>query len=495
MDRTGWWMSRRSFLRTAAAASAVYGVGCGGSGGGSSPGNGPFDVAVIGAGPAGLGAARALAETGRSFVVLEARDRLGGRAHSDNDAFPEIPVDLGAEWFIQVVPNGPGATYNPLYDLAVASGRATELGITPDPMRVRIYTGPRTLGTTEQLVEPLLMAGAVRAAIFGYGALSGCDPTSCDPSAFDDVSCEEAARLAGDLPSQPWYDFAAAPLVNEIGRPLGSVSVLDQWLLQAPLPLVEEDADHYLIRSGMGNFISSLGDDIAVKLDTPVTAIDWGGSGGVSLTTPAGTVRAKAVIVTVPMGVLASGQIAFSPALPAPYLATFDQLPMSVVEKTWLHFSKPIFDASDQQTYLGQILRAKGTPPGIQFNFFGTNVLGCIYGGPVAVDVGRQGRGAMIEFAKESAAQLFGPIPSGVEVKATTSTWHADELTRGAYTQAIPGGVPARLTLASQELSRDLLANQIFIAGEASAPLTAHSSLHGSYLSGQRAAAAALAAL
>lgn len=490
----GWRMSRRSFLRTAAAASAAYGLGCG-DGGGSAPGNGPFDVAVIGAGPAGIGAARALASSGRSVVVLEARDRLGGRAYSDNDAFPEIPVDLGAEWFIQVVPSGPGTTYNPLYDIAVASGRAAELGITPDPMRVRIYSGAATPAPDDQLVDPFLMAGALRAAIFGYGALSGCDPASCDPSAFADISCEEAARRAGDLPSKPWYDFAAAPLINEIGAALSTVSVLDQWLLQAPLPLVESAPDHQLIRSGMGNFISSLGAGIPVKLNTPVTAIDWGGSAGVRLATPAGTVRAKTVILSVPMGVLASEQIAFSPALPAPYLATIDQLPMRVVEKTWLRFSKPVFDVSDQLTYLGQALRTQGTPPGIQFNFFGTNVLGCIYGGPVALDLAGQGRDAMIEFARQSAAELFGPPPSGVAVTATTSTWHEDEFTRGAYTQAIPGGVGARLTLASEALSRDLLANQIFFAGEASAPLTAHGSLHGSYLSGERAAAAALAAL
>ena len=489
-----WRMTRRDFVRTAALASAMYGLGCG-KGTSNSPGNGPFDVAIIGAGSAGLGAARALLASGKSVVVLEARDRIGGRAHSDNETFPGIPVDLGGGWFIQVFPTGPNTTFNPLYDLAIASGQAEELGITPDPQTVRLYAGPRTLATAEQLVDPLAMAVALNGAIYGYGALSGCDPTSCDPSSFADISVEEAARAAGGLPSLPWYDFASAPIINEQGAPASKLSVLDIWLLESAAPEVETGPDHHLISSGMGNFISSLGDDVPIKLGTPVTAIEWGGTRGVRLATPAGTVRARAVIVTVPMGVLSSGQIAFSPSLPAPYLATFDQLPMGVVEKTWLRFSKPVFDVSDQQTYYGQILRADGIPPGILFNVFGTNMMACIVGGDVALGLVREGREALIDFAKRSAAELFGPLPSGVTVTATTSSWYTEEYSRGAYSHAIPGGVGARLTLASGALSADLLANQIFFAGEAAAPLTTRGSLHGAYLSGQAAAVNALAAL
>jgi monoamine oxidase len=206
-------------------------------------------------------------------------------------------------------------------------------------------------------------------------------------------------------------------------------------------------------------------------------------------------VRAKTVIVTVPMGVLSSGQIAFSPALPAAYLAAIDQLPMAAVEKTWLQFSEPIFDVDDQQAYLGQMVRPGGTPPGIQFNYFGTNTMGCIIGGPVAIELAREGREALIEHAKRAAADMFGPLPSGVTVLATTSTWHEDPYARGAYTRAVPGGVGARLALANDAMASDLLANQVFFAGEACAPLSARGALHGAYMSGQRAAAAAIAAL
>ncbi|HZR83421.1 MAG TPA: NAD(P)/FAD-dependent oxidoreductase [Candidatus Binatia bacterium] len=461
-------MTRRGFLRAASATSAAYALGCGNSST-SSPGSGPFDVAVVGAGPAGIGAARMLRARGRSVVVLEARDRIGGRAHSDNDSFPEIPVDLGAEWFIQVVPTGPSTTRNPLYDEAIASGRAKELGITADPQNVRFYAGPRTLGTDEQVAEPLATALALNAAIFAYGAQSGCDPSACDPTAFADVSAEEAARQAGVLPSLPWYDWAAAPTVNEAGAPLSELSALDLWLLASGDAPPGGDPDHFLIRSGMGNYISSLGEDLPVELDTPVTSIDWGGSGGVILATPAGTVRAKAVIVTVPMGVLASEQIAFSPGLPSVYLATFDQLPMSAVEKTWLRFSERVFDVTDDRIYLGQILRNDRIPPGVQFNFFGTDVMACIVGGDVARGLARDGRDALVDFAMQSAADLFGPLPPGVTVTATTSTWTNDPYSRGSYTHAVPGGVGARLTLANDAMAASLLGNRVFFAGEACA--------------------------
>lgn len=217
--------------------------------------------------------------------------------------------------------------------------------------------------------------------------------------------------------------------------------MLDLWLLESAAAPPGADPDHHLIRSGMGNFISSLGEDLPIRVATPVTSIEWGGSGGVSLTTPAGTVRAKAVIVTAPMGVLASGQIAFSPALPDAYQSAIGQLPMSVVEKTWLRFSAPIFDVSDGQSYLGEILRPGSVPPGIQFNFFGTNVMACIVGGPVASELARAGRDALIAFAKQSAAELFGPLPSGVSFTATTSSWTNDPYSQGAYTHGVPGDV------------------------------------------------------
>ena len=79
-----------------------------------------FDVIVVGAGVAGLGAGQKLAALGLRAVVLEARDRIGGRCYCDN-TFP-APFDFGGQFFQQVVPNAFGGTNNPLYDLYIAQG-------------------------------------------------------------------------------------------------------------------------------------------------------------------------------------------------------------------------------------------------------------------------------------------------------------------------------------------------------------------------------------
>src|SRR5215213_4934741 len=81
-----------------------------------------FDVIAVGAGASGLGAGQKLAELGLRGVVLEARDRIGGRCFCDN-TFP-APFDFGGQFFQQVVPNALGGTNNPLYDLYIAQGGA-----------------------------------------------------------------------------------------------------------------------------------------------------------------------------------------------------------------------------------------------------------------------------------------------------------------------------------------------------------------------------------
>jgi monoamine oxidase len=187
--------------------------------------------------------------------------------------------------------------------------------------------------------------------------------------------------------------------------------------------------------------------------------------------------------------------IAFSPELPAPYLAAVDRLPMSAVEKTWLRFSERIFDVDDEQARLGQILR-NGRIGDIQLNFFGTNVMVCIVGGNLARELLGDGREAMVDFALRSAAELFGPLRPGVTVTSTASPWHTDEYARGSYSHAVPGGVGARSTLADGgAMAESLLGSRLLFAGEAAAPLTGRSSLHGAYLSGLRAAAHVLAVL
>jgi len=445
---------------------------------------GPFDIAIIGAGAAGIAAGHAIrqADKSKTFVILEAQDRAGGRAHTDNHSIPGLPVDLGAEWFIETSPiPGTNRTTNPLYDLAAP--RAAELGIVADD-RSPVFFDPGSPAPVsyERLVSPLLEAGLLQGGILAYGALAERHPE------MPDVSVEELAALAG-IRNSKWFDFAAGPLVNEHGAPPDKLSTMDIYRALSG----EVGSTSYLIRSGMGNFVNSLVGELPVQLNTPVKRIRWQRAGGVRLETAAGTVDAKAVIVTAPIGVLTStsNPLAFEPALPARYVDAFHQLPMGVIEKIWLSFSKNIFDTEDQNI-VGQQLHSP--TPGYQFRLFGNNVVGVIVGGALAEGPAREGKDAQIAYAKQAVAAVWGSDALHKFQAAASSGWLLGEYSQGAYSHALPAGTPARELLGDTQAAKSHLANQIFFAGEATAKVR-HGGLPGAWVSGQRAAAAALEAV
>lgn len=149
------------------------------------------------------------------------------------------------------------------------------------------------------------------------------------------------------------YPLARGILENAPARSFDEISTLDLYN-----ELIAGDGD-YLIRTGMGNFVSrELGTGVAVQTGTPVTAIERG-PGGVKVITTNGTVPAKAVIVTVPVGVLAANTILFTPALPQEYIDAFAALPMGNLEKIALAFSADVFPPP----LLTTVFQFTATPP------------------------------------------------------------------------------------------------------------------------------------
>jgi hypothetical protein len=135
----------------------------------------------------------------------------------------------------------------------------------------------------------------------------------------------------------------------------------------------------------------------------------------------------------------------------------------------WLSYSEDIFripDGSvadtDQNVVAEQVL---GTTPGYQFRWFGSNVAAVIVGGDIAEGAARGGRAAQIDYAKQAVAAAFGSSTLDKFQSAASSQWLMDPYSQGCYTYAIPGGVPARATLADTAMAKALLAKQIFFAG------------------------------
>jgi monoamine oxidase len=488
--------SRRDFIKAVLASSALYAVGGGSRSwaavakglGPIPPGNGPFDVAIIGAGTAGLSAAQALLAAGRTnIVVLEARDRLGGRTHSVND-FMKYPVDLGAEWFHFITPNitgGPG-TNNPVFDLAFNDGQGVKpLGLFPDFALRAFYQGSQPASIEDSIVPAAIIVG-VEEFIRERGEL-----TAQHPGQHLDVPASQAAqRFAG----QPWFDLAVGLETAQHGPTLEDLGCLDlSNLLRLGLAASGPNDENWLIRSGLGNFVATLANGVPLSLNTPVTAVTWGGNKGIQLATPAGTVQAQAVIVTIPTGVLAAGTPTFNPLLPSDYIDAIQGLPMNHIEKVFLRFKRNIFKGVPPHTMITQLADTRSVPV-VRARVWGKNVAMIFLGSnedptthPTTAELAQQGPQALIDFGLSVVAQAF-PEATAQFVEGITSDWITGPYSQGAYSYAPAGNVPLRQFLSTP------LHKQIFFAGEAVA-LLSHSSVPGAYKSGQTAAQKVLKAL
>ncbi len=260
-------------------------------------------VAIVGAGAAGLAAAEALRRAGRAFILLEARDRIGGRAHTDRS--------LGAE---------AGSTR--------ARNTSTGPNGTPGPPS----PGRRARGST------IRTAGRAPSSSTGDRR-----PRRSAPAA--------APASRGSMPSSPQGRGHVPRRRGEARRPRCRGGDLR---LEPPVPRGGSGrvsaADYDRLWSGTDLWVDGYGDLVAthfahlpVRLNCPVLGIDWSGA-GVRLRTASGTLDAAAAIVTVPVGVLKDGGIAFTPALPSPTQAALDGLSMGAYSKVALRLDPKRID-------------------------------------------------------------------------------------------------------------------------------------------------------
>jgi len=434
------------------------------------------DVAIVGGGAAGIAAARDLAAGGLEIVVLEARERLGGRIETLRRPEAAVPVELGAEF----IHGTPKETMR-----VVDAGRLAAVRIpdvhwirTPRGLEERDFWRPvarvlsrvprsgRDVSAAEFLRSKPARAGGrvralVRSFIEGYHAAPP-----------DDVSARSIAMDPED---------------REAGR--SQFRILDG-----------QDRVVEWLRSGI--------DPGAVEWRTgsPVTRIEWSTPAGATLTDALGRrVRARAALVTVPLGVLkaeggARGAIRFEPALPAAKRRAIASLAMGGVVKIVFRFDEPFWE---REGFMARLRRKPGGEglvflhaPGAPFPTWWTSaparstLLTAWAGGPAA-DRLRAGTVPPAEVALSTLAELV-EIPrrtlSARFASADTRDWTADPYARGAYSHALPGGAGA-----ARALGRPI-GKRLFFAGEAtSAEETG--TVAGAIASGRRAAREILSAL
>ncbi len=412
--------SRRSFLAGLGVAVALPSGAPGASG---NP-----DVVVVGAGSAGLAAARTLLDEGLSVLVLEAAGRMGGRAWTEGDTFG-VPFDHGCSWI-----TGPA-------DLPYVA-MAREWGFTlhdHNSAGESLFVGDRK-ATGQERDEYDRAWDAINSAL--------------DKAGRDGLDVAASTVVASDMPfsgvSQTWMG------AMDFSVDFDELSTLDNWNFG-------NAGAYYMIREGYGTLVVRDGFDLPVKLQTPVTAIDWSGE-GVAVETPSGTVRARACIVTVSTGVLGSGNISFVPALPLWKQEAIDRLPMGLLMKIALEFDGVRFGLGDNNwlTYHVQNLLPARACYFLTFPFGFDLVIG-FTGGRFGRELAAAGSDAAVDFALGELVAIFGNDARKHFVRGLATDWDSNPWTRGAYAAALPGHHGAR-----DELARPV-ADRIFFAGEATA--------------------------
>lgn len=401
------------------------------------------EVIVIGAGAAGIAAARALTQAGVAVAVLEARGRVGGRVATA--ALRGHAVDLGAHWLHA----GP---INPLVRLGEARGEPLRIAAQASHVRV----GRRAGRPSEAAALGRAFAAADRAMSDG-AARGGPDRPA-----------------AGALPPGlgPWG--RRVELVHGLvsGRPLDAVSLQD-------FPSMEY-GDNRFIAGGYGGYLARLAQGLPIALDSPVTGIDWAGSGVRVALADGGVRTARAVIVTIPTMVLRDASL-FTPALPPAVAAAIAGFSVGIYEHAVLHWPSCPFRGADRLASLvggpfpvpGLLTRIDGTP----FHYFELDA-------PMAasLDARRAGPDGVRRLVRRALEQHFGARALHDLSIPVVSEWRHDPWSRGSWAVVPPGHAGARLSLHAP------VGERIWFAGEALSRLQ-WGTAGGAYAEGLRAGA------
>ena len=407
------------------------------------------DVVIIGAGSAGLSAARTLIAQGKSVIIVEGADRIGGRAYTESDTFG-VPYDHGCF-------NVMGPKNFPYLDMAKEWG--FDLHYMKGAGEAVFVNGRKATPDENNSYD---QAWSKMRSAFAKAGRAGLDVSAASVMP-DDFSDMEFAGLC-----QTWM----GPM--DYGVDFEDLSVQDWWQFG-------EVPSQYMIKQGYGTLVTRMGENLPVKLNTPATRVDWSGD-GVAVETPAGTIRAKTCIVTVSTGVLNAGSIKFTPELPDWKQQAIGHLPMGLLAKVTLQFNEERFGLGKNK-WLSYLVPNDMPAEACYFLTwpFGFDIMIGWIGGQFGWKLSAAGTDAAVDFALGEVVKMVGSDARKHFVKGHLTGWADNPWTYGAYAAATPGHYGARAELAKS------LADRLFFAGEAVAgPYITLCS--GAYLSGETVA-------
>lgn len=404
------------------------------------------DVVIIGAGAAGLSAAKELNRVGLTYVLLEGSHRIGGRAYSEEIA-PGEWFDLGCAWLVD-------SASNPF--TAIAEDLNIELSRDKSDQfknaNLRFVRNGTRLSETKR-------AACLRYYGDSYAAIAGAAEKGRDVPISDVVE-------AGDAFSPPFLGGIA----TSWGLDIDQVSTTDFSSTAGELG--------FQALRGYGNLVAAWGADVPVSLNTRAERIDWSG-GDVKVETPRGTVTGRTLLSTVSTGILGAGDIVFTPELPDWKSEAIHNLPMGTENKMGVHFDTDVFGADGRGFY--STWNDEGNAAKVDASVMGLSTAAVFVGGRHGIWLEKQGAEACRDFAVDRVADIFGSAVRKHVDRTIVTAWNSEPWTRGSWACAAPGHADQRAVLARP------VDDRLFFAGEATL-YGGQGTCDGAFRSGLRAA-------
>ncbi len=450
-------LTRREFVRFSAAASAaILMTNCTNT-------QSDLNVLVIGAGMAGLAAARTLQESGATVTVLEGRDRVGGRVHTSH-MWADAPMDLGASWIH-------GIRQNPITDLADqinAPRLETDYddGILYGPDGGRLPD--REWGKYE-LFEAQIEQALEQAAQLDM-----------------DISIEQAINQflqPGNLSADEKMHLAL--VLNSALEQEWSGSISQLSAQNTPNDGTGYGGPDVIFPEGYSAIPEFLADGLNIRLNETVTKISHDAA-GVTVTTQQGSYRADKAIITLPLGVLKKGLVEFEPPLPAEKRTVIDQMGVGVLNKVYLRFAEPFWNKRPEWFSKLSEERGEWSQWFNLYPYIQKPIILAFNAADFGTELETFSDEKIVADAMEVLRAMFSadaPEPESFQI----TRWIADPFAHGSY--SFPAvGAPAN----ARKILAQAVENRLFFAGEATNsdyPAT----VHGAYLSGTREAEKVLA--
>ena len=398
-------------------------------------------IIIIGAGAAGIGAGLRLKALGVPFIILEANDRIGGRAYTDNTSLSS-KWDKGCSWFHC-------ADINPLVDWADKLGTLYDK---KDRSENALYwSESHWLDPTESTSVNLNISKRFQeiyvAAELGHDVSISDIPIN---NSFEAAVSEELVKL----------------MCSEETHFTSAVGYGDY----------NDTGVNWMVTSGYGDLISRMAADAPIRINTKVSEISYQ-KGGVRVETSSGQLDARAVIVTTSTNVLRSGQISL-PAGPAQeILELVEDVPCGTYEKIAIEFEQYPFNPANNEAVWIQSY-SDSNPIYFQISPQKKPMLIAHVAGEQARELVQTGSQGMADFAIQKLTSVFGSKVNKTICGTATTSWQADPLIQGGYSYARIGAGHNRQKMI------ELDTGEIVFAGEAFS-LPWYGTAHGAYQSGK----------